>query len=252
MKAIKIIGGIVLALIAVLAIVVFIGLKNLDSLVKSAIESVGSDVVKTAVKVDRVNIELMEGRGEIEGIYIKNPAGYRIENAVSFGNITLHIDPASLTEDVIVVKQLSIDSAQLIAEHKDLLDINLQELYKNINAGSQPTKEPAPTTARPDIRFMLEKVSFTNMSLDLVSEKYGQRDFAMKDIHLTNLGNKQEGLSAEQLTNALLTPVIDAARKRATREIEDLAKEKLKDSLEEKLSDEDKEKLNSLKSWLDK
>jgi hypothetical protein len=252
MKAIKIIGGIVLALVAVLAIVVFIGLKNLNSLVKSAIESVGSDVVKTAVKVDHVNIELMEGRGEIDGIHIKNPTGYRIENAASFGNITLHIDPASLTNDVIVVKQLSIDSAQLIAEHKDLIDINLQELYKNISAGGQPGKEPAPTTARPDIRFMLEKVSFTNMSLDLVSEKYGQRDFAMKDIHLTNLGNKQEGLTAEQLTNALLTPVIDAARKRASREIEDLAKDKLKDTLKEKLSDEDKEKLNSIKSWLDK
>src|SRR5690606_13035291 len=161
MKAIKIIAGIVLALIAVLAIVVFIGLKNLDSLVKSAIESVGSDVVKTAVKVDQVNIELMEGRGEIEGIHIRNPAGYRTENAVSFGSITLHIDPASLTDDVIVVKQLSIDNARLVAEHKDLVDLNLQQLYKNITANSQPAKEPAPTTARPDIRFMLEKVSFT-------------------------------------------------------------------------------------------
>ena len=252
MKSLKIIGGIVIALIVVVAIVVFIGLKNLNSLVEMAIESVGSNVTKTAVLVDSVNIEITQGRGEIHGLSVKNPAGYTTENAIYLGDIVLHIDTASLAQPVVVIKELTVDGAKLTAEHKGLADVNLQQLYENITANSKPAKEPEPTTARPDLRFMLEKVNFTNISLDLVSEEYGQRALAMKDIHLSNLGNTSEGLTAEQLSNALLTPLVNAARQRANGELKDKAKEKLQEKLDESLSDKDKEKLKSLKSWLDK
>ena len=253
MKAMKIIIGIVIALAVVLAIAIFIGLKNLDSLVEMAIESVGADVTKTVVAVDQVNIELTEGRGEIHGIAVKNPAGYSSENAIHLGQILLQIEPASLADDVVVIKELTVDGATLTAEHKGLADINLQQIYDNITADSgKAPKESAPTTARPDIRFMLEKVSFTNMSLDLLSSEFGERQLAMEDIYLTNLGDRQTGLSAEELANVLLTPVVDAARKKVNNELRKEAKDKLQENLEENLSDDDKQKLDRLKSWLDK
>lgn len=253
MKAMKIFIGIAIALVAVLAIAVFIGLKNLDSLVEMAIESVGPNVTKTPVTVERVRLELTDGRGEITGIAVKNPPGYTTENAIHLGQLSLQIEPSSIADDVIVIKELIVDGATLTGEHKGLADINLQQMYENITADSgKSAKNSAPTTARPDIRFMLEKVSFTNISLDLLSPEYGERQLSMADIHLTNVGDKQNGLSAEELANALLTPVVDAARKRVNSELRDKAKEKLQDKLEEGLSEDDKGKLDSLKSWLDK
>lgn len=253
MKAVKIIIGIVLAAIAVLAIVVFIGLKNLNSLVEMAIESVGSNVTQTPVSVEMVNLEVTKGRGEIRGLTVENPPGYNTEHALDLGTIVLQIEPASLAERVIVINELSIDGSKLTAEHKGIADINLQQLYENINANSKkPAAEPQPTTAGPDLRFMLEKVSFTNLSLDLISEEYGSRALTMADIQLNNLGNKQEGLTAEELANALLKPVVDAARKKVNDELKDKAKDKLQDKLNEKLSEEDKEKLDSLKSLMNK
>ena len=253
MKVIKIIIGIVIALDAVLAIAIFIGLKNLDSLVEMAIESVGTDVTKTPVTVDGVTIELTDGRGEIQGISVKNPAGYTTENAIHLGQILLEIEPASIADDVIVIKQLTVNGAALTAEHKGLADINLQQIYDNITADSGKTpKDPAPTTARPDVRFMLEKVSFTNMSLDLLSTEFGERQLSMDDIQLSNLGDRQTGLTAEELANVLLTPVVDAARKKVNNELRNEAKEKLQENLEENLSDDDKQTLDKLKSWLDK
>lgn len=253
MKAVKIIIGIVIAAIAVLAIVVFIGLKSLNSLVEMAIESVGPNVTKTPVSVEMVNIEVTKGRGEIRGLMVKNPPGYTTENALDLGTIVLQIEPTSLVEPVIVINELTIDGSKLTAEHKGLADINLQQLYENINANSKrPASEPTPTTGSPDLRFMLEKVSFTNISLDLISEEYGSRALTMADIQLSNLGNKQDGLTAEELANALLKPVVDAARKKVNDELKGKATEKLKETLEEKLSEEDKGKLDSLKSLINK
>lgn len=251
MKAVKIVVSILIALVAVLAVVIFIGLKNLNSLVEMAIESVGPNVTKTAVTVDRVDLEVTKGYGEIYGIVVKNPAGYTTENAVDLGKIILHIEPASLPEPVILIKELSIDGAKITAEHKGLAEINLQDLYKNIIADARPQRVSTPTTARPDLRFMLEKVSFTNMSLDLISADYGKRALSMADIYLNNLGNKQTGLTAEELANVLLTPMIDAARQRVKNEIEAAAKEKLQDTVEQNLFDGDKQKVDALKSWLD-
>jgi fructose-1,6-bisphosphatase len=80
----------------------------------------------------------------------------------------------------------------------------------------------------------------------------GERQLAMEDIYLTNLGDRQTGLSAEELANVLLTPVVDAARKKVNNELRNEAKDKLQENLEENLSDDDKQKLDKLKSWLDK
>ena len=54
MKAGKIIGGIVLAAVAVIAVVVFLGLQNLDQIIKVAIETVGPRVTGTSVTLDSV------------------------------------------------------------------------------------------------------------------------------------------------------------------------------------------------------
>lgn len=253
MKAVKIIIGIVIALVAVLAIAVFIGLKNLDALVEAAIESVGTDVTKTPVAVDQVTIDLTDGRGVVRGVAVKNPTGYSTENAIYLGEIALQIEPASVAKDVVVIKQLTVDGATLTAEHKGLADVNLQTLYDNITADSgKESGASRPTTARPDIRFMLEKVNFTNLSLELQSSEFGERQLSMADIQLTNIGDRQTGLTAEELANALLTPVVDAARKQVNNEVRNKAKEKLQDNLEENLSEGDKENLDKLKNWLDK
>ena len=253
MKAIKIIIGVVIALVAILVIAVFIGLKNLDSMVEKAIEDVGTNVAKTPVEVEGVKITLTEGRGEFQGITIKNPPGYASENAIHLGQIHLQLEPASLTNEVIVIKELLVDGAKLTAEHKGLADVNLQQIYTNMTTGSIRTpKQPAPSTARPDLRFMLEKVSFTNLSLDVLSEEFGERKLNMADIHLNNLGDRQQGLTAEELANALLTPVVDTARKQVNNALRKEAKGKLKENLEENMSERDQQKLDKLKSWLDK
>lgn len=154
-----------------------------------------------------------------------------------------------MSNPVIVITELAIDGAKLTAEHKGLADINLQDLYQNI-AGKKNSREIAQSNPQADLRFMVEKMSFTQLSMEMISDQHGQGALSLPDIHQHNIGDKQTGLTAEELAHALLAPVIDAARKKVNSELKDKAREELQDKLKENLSDEDKQRLDSIKSLL--
>lgn len=248
MKAIKILLSIIVALVVVVAIVVVIGLRNLDTLVEAAIESVGPMVTKTDVQVDSVHIELTEGRGEIRGLSVANPEGFSSDPILRVGNVVLDILPGSITEDVVVVEEITVDGAQLNAEHRDLTQINLKTMLDQMRPEAQ--EEPKSTTASPDVRFMVERLSFTNASLNLSSDEFGARELTMRDLELNNLGDREKGLTPAQLTRALLDPLLQAARERVEEEVRSEAEGALKKELEDRLSDEDKEKVDAVRSLL--
>lgn len=250
MKAIKIIASIVVALLVVIAIVVFIGFKNLNTLVEAAIESVGPTVTKTDVQVDRVDIELTEGRGAIHGLTVANPEGYSDRPIFLVDKAVLQIMPSSITDDVVVIREITVDGAQLNAEHKGLTEVNIKTMLDQMRPGS-PEQEPKSTTASPDVRFMVEELNFTNATLDLRSEKLGQRELSMGDVRLTDLGDRETGLTPAQLTRAILDPLLKRARARVEEEIKSEAEGALKEELEERLSDEEKETVDKVRSLFD-
>lgn len=248
MKAVKIILSVLVALIVVIAIVVFIGLKNLNSLVEMAIESVGPQVTKTDVQVDRVNIELTEGRGTIYGLTIANPEGFSEEHIFLMDQVSLQIQPSSLTEKVVVIREILVDGARLNGEHQGVAQINLRAMLDNINSGDP--KPPKDTTASPDVRFMVEKLSVIGATMNLSSPEFGEQQLTMKDIHLSDLGDREEGLTPAELTRAILEPILAQARARVEQEVKDRAGDKLKEKLKEKLSEDDQQKVEQLKSLL--
>jgi hypothetical protein len=251
MKAIKIFLGIFLGFVLLLAVALFVFIQNIDSLIEMAIETVGPEVTKTSVEVDRVAVELTRGRGEIHGLAIGNPPGYTSEQLFYMGKLALELDPGTLRNDVVVLREVVVDGAHITAEHKGVADINLRDLLNNMGVEIGDRKD-TPTTASANVRFMVEEFSFTNTRLTLISPELGTRELTMKDIHLTNLGDREEGLSAEQLTHAVLRPVIDSARQRAEQELRDRAGDELKDRLRDRLSDDDKQKAESLRSLLNR
>lgn len=248
MKAVKIILSVLVALIVVVAIVVFIGLKNLNNLVELAIESVGPQVTKTDVQVDRVNIELTEGRGSIYGLTVANPEGFSGEHIFVLDQVSLQIQPSSLTENVVVIREILVDGARVNGEHQGVAEINLREMLNNIQSGEP--EPPKDTTASPDVRFMVEKLSVTGTTINLSSPEFGERELTMKDIQLSDLGDREEGLTPEELARAILTPILDQARSRVEQEVKDRVGDEIEQKLKENLSEEDQQKIDKVRSLL--
>ena len=73
----KVVLGAILVLLITIGFSVYYLLSNLDSLVKSAIETYGSEATQTSVRVDNVKIVLQDGSGAIQRADRWQPQGFR-------------------------------------------------------------------------------------------------------------------------------------------------------------------------------
>ena len=253
MKAVKIILGIVLVLALIIAIGVFVFLKNINGIVKTAVETVGPQVTLTDVGLNEANIELQKGRAELNGLFIANPQGFSAANAFEMDSVVIDIDPASVTKDVIVINEIRIDGAKLLAEQKGLKDTNIQALMDNLSKSSSGA-ESSEAESSSDVRLMVEKLTFVNSTVDLKTEQLGDYQMPLPTIDVANIGDKQTGLTPDELATALLTPVLQQVKEQVSVELQgkakEMAKEKLKEELDKKISPENQKKLEGLKGLL--
>lgn len=87
------------------AVLIFL-LTNLDWIVKNAIERYGSQATGTAVRVDRVSIRPVQGKGAIEGLTAANPRGYAAPSILSLGGISLRLAPRTVTANPVVIEDI--------------------------------------------------------------------------------------------------------------------------------------------------
>ncbi|MEC8429701.1 MAG: hypothetical protein VXZ35_14790 [Pseudomonadota bacterium] len=260
MKAVKILGGIVAAVVLIVGVVIFLGLQNLNQIVKTAVETVGPDVVGTEVRLAGVDIEITNGRGELSGLTIANPKGFSNNNAFELGTIALQVDPSSLSGDVVVIDEILISGAHLLAEQKNLTETNLQALMNNMqggtSVGSGENTKPAASDSSSSVKLAVKKFTFSDSNIQVVTQEWGERTIKLPSISVADIGSKDAGLTPEQLAQAMIQPVLKAAEKSVKRDLEKLAKEKLeekaKEKLKEKLGDEKLQQIDQLKSLFGK
>jgi Tfp pilus assembly major pilin PilA len=89
MKKILLWIGIVVAVLLVIAVVAV--KLYLDGAIKSGVEMVGSKLTRVEVKLEKVHLSLLSGSGEINGLVVGNPEGYKTTNAISVGSATLSL-----------------------------------------------------------------------------------------------------------------------------------------------------------------
>lgn len=210
MNLVKILVSILVALLVVLAIALVIGYSSLNSLTEMAIETVGPEVTKTSVQVERVDIELTKGQGGLQGMTVANPPGFSAALALYLETLSAQLDTATLAEPVIVVEQLVVAGVRINAE-QGVGDSNLQVLLANIQAVPDVAVQ-LPSTAGPDLRFLILQARFTDMVLQMED---GTR-IPLEDMQLADLGDPERGLTSAQLTRELLQPILAAAQGRLT------------------------------------
>lgn len=218
-------------LIAVAAIVVVLaaGLvyvyTQLDTIVAGLIEEQGSAATGTPVRVSGVSIDLGEARAEIAGLTVGNPEGYG-GDAMSLGRFVIRIDPATVTEDTIVLKEVTVSGATVNLIQR-ATGSNLRELMKTLESAGgdqQQADEAGPGRKLIIERFVLEDAS-ASVSLPDLDE---QRSVDIPRIQLTDVGRASGGATGAEVARQVLEPVIERVlQSAATESLKDRAKEKL-------------------------
>jgi len=247
----KVILGLVLVIIFAIAGGVYYVLTNLDALVEAAIEKHGSEATQTAVRVASVKIDLSNGAGAISGLTIANPKGFSLPYAFSLGEIRTGIDLQSLKEEPYIIDEITILAPQVFVEINEGNKTNLNELKKNLTAGSSSSKStekkdpPASEDRGKEPRLIIRRVTFADGSIQAKVVALQNKEYQLKlpGLDMKDLGGSK-GATGSELASEILKRLTDRASEVVQKEIIDAELNKLKDKAQARV-DEEKAKLEA-------
>lgn len=178
MKRVLLIGGVVV--LAAVAAALFYLRSNLDSIVANAIETYGSRSAGVPVRVGSVRLSLTEGKGTISGLRVGNPEGYASGDAFRLGEITVQVDPKSVTSSPISVPQIRVIAPEVNAELDAKGKSNLQTILDHVQSGA----EEAPAEQGEPIRLAIGSFVFEEGMLRGDASAVSGRE---KDVFQTKL-----------------------------------------------------------------
>ena len=199
MKALKIIG----ILVVVLIIALFAIILNLGKIVKTGINTVVPQVTKCEAHVDDVNFNVFGGKFEIKNLVIKNPEGYKTDHAFALGHIFVNVNMGSLMSDVIEIDQVLIDAPEITYE-VGLGNSNLNTILENVNSSlpssDEEKKEEKEEKKEGGKKVVVNLVKVTNGKIGVSAKIAGgmEAPIVLPDIEIKDLGKKEGGISMVQ------------------------------------------------------
>jgi hypothetical protein len=241
----RILLGVVLVLFVAIGGALYYLVSTLDSLVKSAIETYGSEMTGTAVRVDSVRIELVAGKGTIRGLTIANPAGFSTAHAFTLGEITLDIDPGSVTGNPVVIDEIAIRAPQVTYEMNAAAQSNLLVIQNNLSAysgdgGGGGSSDATASDDAAETRLSIKRFVFEKGQVTAHTSAVGGKDGSLRlpPLRMNDLGGKQGMTGAElgkKVLSAYTTQVVKAV---GSSQIGRLLDDELGDKLDETLGKE--------------
>src|SRR5208283_1469060 len=164
---------------------------------------------KTKVELAGAEISPLTGSGTIRGLVIGNPPGWHSDRAVYLGHAHLSINPFSLFGDHVIITDILIDQPEFIYETR-IIGSNLKDLLKNIEAstgdGSQGVETAKAKSGQP-IRFEVKRFRLQNGRVT-IGVGAAAVTVPMPAITISDLGTKDGGITANQLTAAIMEKVL--------------------------------------------
>lgn len=202
----KVIGWLVgLVLLAVIGVGAYVVI-NSGSLIKTAVERLGPQILGVPVSLGSAEISLTDGSGALNNLVIGNPEGFEGPHSMRIGRVALALDPSQISGDLVVIRDLSIDGAEVAIVAKGT-STNLQTIMDNLDSGE--TAEPAPADdPASEMKLIIDQFAFTNAKTSLSSDLIGDTSVQIPDINLSGIGRKTSGVTAQEAVKQLLRPIL--------------------------------------------
>jgi hypothetical protein len=194
--------------------------SSLDSLVKSAIERYGPEITGVTVQVGSVNLSPRDGRGSIKGLRLGNPKGYRTARALALGEITIALEPASLAGDVIRIREIVVEGADITYEKVGNLT-NLEAIQRNVDAYARKFGGAQPAAGGRQKKMVIDSLVIRSSKVNLSSALTAGNalSVSLPDIHLRDIGkrtnNATAGATAAEVTRQVINALVAAVGRAA-------------------------------------
>lgn len=209
------IAGVILVIVGLVLAFVF-----LNSIVKKGVETVGPALTQVEVRLGSAKISPFSGSGELEGLFVGNPEGYKTPSAIQVGNVKVKVDISSVKSDIIVIESVNIQAPDITIEG-GLKANNLTKILDNLNAatgGSSPAPKEEKKEAPPaeggkklKVKDLVIAGGKVRANLNLTGGK--EITVSLPDIHLTDIGADENGVSPAELSRIIVKEILEGATK---------------------------------------
>lgn len=210
-KTLKIAGGILAVLAALLAVLEF----SLDRILLKAVNAVGPAALGVPVSLQDADISVVRGRAALTGLHVGNPEGYKTGGLLDLGSVAVKLDPASVFSRVVVIRNVAIDGL-VVTYEKGLLNSNLGALIDQLSAGEEekPAAEAAAEKPAADEpagkKVVIDQLTIAGSKMNFsvtgaaALTGGGAIPLPLPPITLTGLGREKEGVTfVEAIQNVL-------------------------------------------------
>lgn len=212
---------VVLVVLAVGASIYFLG-----TIVKSGVEKAGPKVTKTPVKLSTAKVSLFSGSGELKGFVIGNPEGFKSPEAMKVGLASLSLAPRSVMSDKVIVHSVKVLDAEITFEG-DLSGNNLSKLLDNIKGQADKDKQTTDKKEKSsEKKFQIDDFLITGAKVHASTSLLGGQSgsFSIPDVHLTNLGQGENGITAAELSEKVFAELVQKTLATVTAQIGNIGK----------------------------
>lgn len=191
-----------LLLLIIAAGVTWLWFNNpLNALIEAGIEKYGSEMTQTRVTVSRVKLSPTDGQGALSGLSLGNPRGFKADHAFKTDRIEVTIEPATLTDDVILIHKILIAAPDIVYEKNDS-GTNFEAIQRNVEqylgSGKKPDDKKADKKAGK--KMIIESLVIRDIKVNY----NGMLDLSLPDIELRNIGKKNGGATSAQVVSAIV------------------------------------------------
>jgi hypothetical protein len=175
---------------------------SLDQIVKSGIESYGSEMTGTEVRVESVSISPISGKGTINGLTIANPDDFEGESMMSINELSISLDVLSLLSDEILIHEIIVRESGFYVE-QSVAGNNVLKIMDNIDAVADSE------SAESDM--IIERFYMENAKI-FVGSTIGEdveASYVVESLELRDIGRENENNNAIQTVAFLADEIAD-------------------------------------------
>ena len=178
----------------------------LDKAIKDGVEKFGPKLTGSPITLGKVSLNILTGSGEITGITIGNPKGFKSDHAISLKKIRFAVEPKSLLSDKIQIREILVDSPA-IAYETSLKGTNINRIMTNIQAATNTkNKKSDPESEKKEgKKFIIDDFLITNgqirMSATILNDE--ALILVLPEVHLQDLGKESGGASEGDISRQI-------------------------------------------------
>ena len=185
-----------LLIFVTIVVVLFLGITfTLDRIVKSGIESYGSEIAGTEVRAESVSISPISGEGTISGFTVANPDGFEGDYMLSINDFSISLDVLSLLSDEILIHEIILNEASFFVE-QTASGNNVMQILNNIDAMAE--------TESSETSMIIDRFYMENGGIYLGSSigEEVEANYTIESLEVRDIGRENEtGDTIETIAN---------------------------------------------------